>query len=270
MYSVNHFTGIIWPKQNRRNRRLKQLFYFHFQGSSNFFESFQRRIRPSHLDIRQVRIGNSGPFGQLALRDVFVLTDRFDIGSDFKQAITFYFAYSVIFCINFNYIEIHREKKVKITLITEFCYNISNTFFTEYQERRTAVPREAKNRRWNDSCPKWMKVGRKLKELKQLKKMKLKDIAQSTGLSVSYISDILNEKTNPSVDTLMKLTESFGVSPALVMEPESPAYLTGVEAELHDLLLDVALWPPADQEDLLEFIRAKKQLLRLHAKQHIK
>ena len=115
-----------------------------------------------------------------------------------------------------------------------------------------------------------MKVGRKLKELKQLKKMKLKDIAQSTGLSVSYISDILNEKTNPSVDTLMKLTESFGVSPALVMEPESPAYLTGVEAELHDLLLDVALWPPADQEDLLDFIRAKKQLLRLYAKQHSK
>lgn len=114
-----------------------------------------------------------------------------------------------------------------------------------------------------------MKVGKKLKELKKVKNLKLKDISRDTGLSVSYISDILNERTNPSLDTLEKLTGSLGVSPSYVMEAAHESYKTSAEAELYGAIEDFWLWPERHQKDLLEYVRAKKELIRLETKEQL-
>lgn len=111
-----------------------------------------------------------------------------------------------------------------------------------------------------------MNVGKKFRELKQLKKVKLKDLSRDSGLSVSYISDILNERANPSLAALEKLAGSFGVSPSWVMEPTSAEYETSPEAQLQSALALVPLWPETDQSDLLEYIQAKNAIIRLNSK----
>ncbi len=111
-----------------------------------------------------------------------------------------------------------------------------------------------------------MNVGKKFRELKQLKKVKLKDLSRDSGLSVSYISDILNERATPSLSALEKLADSFGVSPTYVMEPTTADYETSCEAQLQSALALVPLWPKSDQDDLLDFIEAKNALIRLNGK----
>ncbi len=112
-----------------------------------------------------------------------------------------------------------------------------------------------------------MKIGKKLKELKTLRKVKLRDIAEKTGLSVSYISDIINEKANPSLDTLLKLSDYLGVPPSQFIGEDPVSYLTPAEARLRGLLEDFSLWPANDQEDLLEYAAAKKKTVLMKRKE---
>ena len=112
-----------------------------------------------------------------------------------------------------------------------------------------------------------MKIGKKLKELKTLKKLKLKDIAKETGLSVSYISDIINERSNPSVDTLIRLSDYMGVPASLFIGETAETYQTQSELQLRELLSDYSVWPLRDQEDLLEYIAAKNKIIKLRRKE---
>lgn len=112
-----------------------------------------------------------------------------------------------------------------------------------------------------------MKIGKKLKELKTQKKLKLRDIARETGLSVSYLSDIMNERSNPSVDTLIKLSDYLGVPAGMFIGEDPAAYLTQAQMQLHELLKDFTQWPPHDQEDLLVYVEAKKKAIRLRRKE---
>lgn len=89
-----------------------------------------------------------------------------------------------------------------------------------------------------------------------------------TGLSISYISDILNEKSSPSLDTLKKLSDSFGVPLTYVMEGELTVYSADSSGILCDLLQDFSRWPDEDQKDLLDYIQAKKDLVRLEDKKN--
>lgn len=112
-----------------------------------------------------------------------------------------------------------------------------------------------------------MKIGQNLRELKTLKKLKLKDIAGATGLSVSYISDILNGRANPSLETLLKLSDCLGVPAATLIGEEAGTYRTEAETMLYELLGDFSQWPGPDQADLLEYIEARKKIIRLRRKE---
>jgi XRE family transcriptional regulator, regulator of sulfur utilization len=71
-----------------------------------------------------------------------------------------------------------------------------------------------------------MKVGRmklkdRLKELRRARDWTLRELAEQTGLSVSYLSDIERGRTNPSISTLEALTGALQVT---VID-----FLTGVD-----------------------------------------
>lgn len=57
-----------------------------------------------------------------------------------------------------------------------------------------------------------MKISERLKVLRKRHGLKLREISELTGLSVSYISDIERGRTMPSVETCGKLAEVYGVS----------------------------------------------------------
>ncbi|QEK13745.1 helix-turn-helix domain-containing protein (plasmid) [Crassaminicella thermophila] len=56
-----------------------------------------------------------------------------------------------------------------------------------------------------------MNIGTKIKVLRKEKKFTLKDLAEKTGLSISFISDIEHQRRNPSLENLNKIAKALGI-----------------------------------------------------------
>lgn len=59
-----------------------------------------------------------------------------------------------------------------------------------------------------------MKLEERIKELRTQHRLTLRDLSESTGLSVSYLSDIERGRTTPSLNTLEALSVAFHISVA--------------------------------------------------------
>lgn len=105
-----------------------------------------------------------------------------------------------------------------------------------------------------------MVVGKQIKRIKEERDLKLKQISSSTGLSVSYLSDIINERTLPSLPSLQKISQGFEVSMASLLGEEGVPYRSQAETELMAALQDFPSWPEQDQADLLRYIQEKTRL----------
>lgn len=56
-----------------------------------------------------------------------------------------------------------------------------------------------------------MNIGNNLKRIRKEKKMTLKNLAEISGLSISFISDIEHNRRNPSLETMNKLCKSLNI-----------------------------------------------------------
>ena len=63
-----------------------------------------------------------------------------------------------------------------------------------------------------------MELGSRIRELRQLKDVTLKDVSDVTKLSVSYLSDVERGRTLPSIETLQKLAVYFEISLTDILE----------------------------------------------------
>ncbi len=54
-----------------------------------------------------------------------------------------------------------------------------------------------------------MKLGERLREIRQQHDLTLLQLSQQTSLSVSYLSDLERGRTNPSIDTLERIANSY-------------------------------------------------------------
>jgi len=68
-----------------------------------------------------------------------------------------------------------------------------------------------------------LKIGNKVRELRQKNKFTLQDLAARTGLSKPFLSQIENNRVIPPVPTLMRLARGLNVSMAHFFEDESGA-----------------------------------------------
>lgn len=57
-----------------------------------------------------------------------------------------------------------------------------------------------------------MKLGSELRRLRKNQRLKLVEVSEKTGLSVSFLSDIERGRTKPSLDTLEKLSACYQIS----------------------------------------------------------
>ncbi|WP_434302629.1 helix-turn-helix domain-containing protein [Clostridium botulinum] len=57
-----------------------------------------------------------------------------------------------------------------------------------------------------------MNVSTKLRNLRKENNLTLKELSSTSGISVSFISDIENRRRNPSIETLKTLADALGVS----------------------------------------------------------
>ncbi len=66
-----------------------------------------------------------------------------------------------------------------------------------------------------------MSVGRKIQQLRLDSKKSQREVADTTGLAISYLSRLENGHVNPSVGTLAKISEAFGVPLSSFFDGES-------------------------------------------------
>lgn len=57
-----------------------------------------------------------------------------------------------------------------------------------------------------------MQLHERLRELRQERKLRLKDIAEHMNISVPYLSDLERGRTNPSLETLQAMAAAYGIS----------------------------------------------------------
>jgi transcriptional regulator with XRE-family HTH domain len=64
-----------------------------------------------------------------------------------------------------------------------------------------------------------MKLHERLRELRQERGQRLKDVSEVAGISIPYLSDLERGRTNPSLETLQTLATSYGISVHDLLEP---------------------------------------------------
>ena len=57
-----------------------------------------------------------------------------------------------------------------------------------------------------------MTIGQQIREKRREKTFTLKDLAEATGLSVTYLSDVERDRTTPSLKTLARVAEGLKLS----------------------------------------------------------
>lgn len=64
-----------------------------------------------------------------------------------------------------------------------------------------------------------MTLGERIHQLRKANRWTLSDLSLRTELSISYHSDIENDRTDPSLKTLVKLADAFGIKVIEVLYP---------------------------------------------------
>ena len=122
-----------------------------------------------------------------------------------------------------------------------------------------------------------MKVGTRIKGLRKEKKITLKELAEKTDISISFLSDIENQRSNPSLERLEEIAKALNTTIAYLMG-ETPTVDDELLVVLSDPDLRVAFedwenWTDEEKRDLLEFIEFKKSKrktnrIRIYRRKH--
>ncbi|GEA17786.1 helix-turn-helix domain-containing protein [Moorella sp. E306M] len=107
-----------------------------------------------------------------------------------------------------------------------------------------------------------MEIGLKIKHLRTKNNYTLKQLAEKTGLSISFISDIENGRRNPSIDNLYKLSKALGVSVDILLKNQTgiPDDEANLIREAQELIKDPQIRAIARASRKLSF--DKKDLLQ--------
>jgi XRE family transcriptional regulator, regulator of sulfur utilization len=113
-----------------------------------------------------------------------------------------------------------------------------------------------------------MKLHERLRELRQERGQRLKDVSEIAGISIPYLSDLERGRTNPSLETLQTLANAYGITTSAL--PKGLAELIADPALGKDLTAD---WiaslsrielrgkRPQSKEDWYDIYRNLKRIL---------
>ena len=99
-----------------------------------------------------------------------------------------------------------------------------------------------------------MNIGQKIREYRKNKALKLVNIAERTGLSKPFISEIERGIKSPSIETLSKICSALDITLAEFFTEEEPS----LSPELRKLLDSARDLTPEQVEQLNRFILSMK------------
>ena len=109
-------------------------------------------------------------------------------------------------------------------------------------------------------------LGKRIRELRKHRKMSLQVLADSIPLSVSFLSDIENCRSNPSIKRLEEIALALDTTVAYLIEGDAVSVrdypdifqADPIFTEVIDRLNNYGSWNSADKEELLMYLRAKE------------
>lgn len=106
-----------------------------------------------------------------------------------------------------------------------------------------------------------MNIGSKLKEARLDLDLKLKDVSKASNLSLSYISDIENNRSLPPLLTLQTLCHVLNIELYDLFKNDHVIPLKSSQDHklLQQLLEDFDDWPQSDKDELISYLKVKQQ-----------
>lgn len=110
-------------------------------------------------------------------------------------------------------------------------------------------------------------VGKRIKELRKEKGLSLKDLSKRTGISISFLSDIENRRSNPSLDRLKDIAKGLDTTVSYLLDevtdleinPEIRELLSYPEfLKVLDNLKDFNSWSNEDKIEFFAYLKAKR------------
>ncbi|WP_019156889.1 helix-turn-helix domain-containing protein [Robertmurraya massiliosenegalensis] len=106
-----------------------------------------------------------------------------------------------------------------------------------------------------------MNIGGRIRELRKIKKLKLTELAQKSYISQSFLSDIENNHTKPSLDTLFAICNSLDISPAMFFsvfpeaDVEEQLYLIDyISNDIKEMIGLITKLPDNERKALINFL----------------
>lgn len=78
-----------------------------------------------------------------------------------------------------------------------------------------------------------MAIGKTLRQLRKDKNLTLKSLSEKSGISISFISDIENERRDPSPDTAKKLADALNIDVTLLLKGEIVELIDTVKEDVN-------------------------------------
>src|ERR1700756_4910300 len=111
-------------------------------------------------------------------------------------------------------------------------------------------------------------IGHKIREFRLAKKLTVKKFAEIINISQGSLSDIENEKTKPSADTIVSITRNTDINPLWLLTDEGEMFNIKKEVEQFDLITKriIILLKDLDEDkkrEILRYTEERKLLMEL-------
>ncbi|MBC5624425.1 helix-turn-helix transcriptional regulator [Clostridium sp. NSJ-49] len=107
-----------------------------------------------------------------------------------------------------------------------------------------------------------MSLGKRLKKFRKCNRLSLKELSALTNLSISFLSDIEHDRSNPSINNLKILSSALNIPMYHLLEdPNSPSSDNSIDfSELVPILMEFEDWDNEDKIELFYYLKAKKTI----------
>lgn len=107
-----------------------------------------------------------------------------------------------------------------------------------------------------------MSLGKNLKKFRKCNGLSLKELSALTNLSISFLSDIEHDRSNPSINNLKILSTALNIPMYHLLEDSSSPYSDdSIDfSELIPILLEFEDWDNEDKIELFYYLKAKKTI----------
>lgn len=112
-----------------------------------------------------------------------------------------------------------------------------------------------------------MDLGNRLKSIRKAKGLSLKQLSNSTKekISVSFLSDIENNRSKPSLESLKNIADTLNTPVSyFIDDAEINVFSSAIEdtdfIPIIELLRDFKDWNIEDKKELLYYLKAKKSI----------